>query len=125
MVSGKPYISTNSATMKAVNAPKLRQSRALAGLKKLKANMTKIATLTTTRGHRPYDDPVCSMASAPAGVLSSALASGSGATTVAAMTTMALVHEDMDQRAGQQEGIGPPLRQVDRKSTRLNSSHHS
>ena len=35
-----------------------------------------------------------------------------GATTVAAMTTMAFVHEDMHQRAGQQEGIGPPLRQV-------------
>jgi hypothetical protein len=35
MVSGKPYISTNKATMNAENALKLRQSRAVAGLKKL------------------------------------------------------------------------------------------
>jgi len=35
MVSGKPYISANSATMKALYAPKLRQSRTLTGLKKL------------------------------------------------------------------------------------------
>ena len=61
MVSGKPYISTNSATMNAVKALKLRQSRALAGLKKLKANMTNTAMFTTTSSQRPYAGPVCSM----------------------------------------------------------------
>lgn len=41
MVSGKPYISVNSATMKAEKAPKERQSRAVPGLVKLKAKMMK------------------------------------------------------------------------------------
>ena len=34
IVSGKPYISVNSATMKAENAPKERQSRPVFGLVK-------------------------------------------------------------------------------------------
>ena len=53
MVSGKPYISVNSATMKAENAPKLRQSRWVLGLKKLKAKMMKIAELMMTSDQRP------------------------------------------------------------------------
>ena len=53
MVSGKPYISVNSAMRKALNAPKLRQSRFVCGLKKLKAKMMKIAELRRTRPQRP------------------------------------------------------------------------
>ena len=53
MVSGKPYISANSATRKALNAEKLRQSRFVRGLKKLKAKKMKIAEFATTRNQRP------------------------------------------------------------------------
>ena len=53
MVSGKPYISGKSATMKALKAPNERQSRAECGLKKLNANRMKIAELTITRTQRP------------------------------------------------------------------------
>jgi hypothetical protein len=53
MVKGKPYISTNNAMMKAEKAPKVRQSRAVAGLKKLKANIMKIAEFMMTSHHRP------------------------------------------------------------------------
>ena len=53
MVSGKPYISVNSATRKALNAPKLRQSRAVFGLKNVNANMMKITELMRTKPHRP------------------------------------------------------------------------
>ncbi|MBP2311823.1 hypothetical protein [Azospirillum soli] len=53
MVSGKPYISVNSATMKALNAPKERQSRGDCGLPKLKAKMMKMAELRATSTHRP------------------------------------------------------------------------
>jgi len=35
MVSGRPYISANNATINALYAPKLRQSRSVVGLKKL------------------------------------------------------------------------------------------
>ena len=54
MVSGKPYISTNSATMNAEKLPNVRQSRLVFGLKKLKANRMKIAELMTERDHSPY-----------------------------------------------------------------------
>src|SRR3990167_6231451 len=54
IVSGKPYISTNRATMNEANAPKVRQSRAVAGLKKLKANRMNIAELRITSDHKPY-----------------------------------------------------------------------
>ncbi|MOA39880.1 hypothetical protein D3C78_1616940 [compost metagenome] len=40
--------------MNAENAPKLLQSLAVAGLKKLKANMMKIAELRKTSDQRPY-----------------------------------------------------------------------
>ena len=40
-MSGKPYISTNSATINAENALKLRQSRAVDGLEKLNAKPDK------------------------------------------------------------------------------------
>ena len=53
MVSGKPYISVNRATRKALNAPKLRQSRDVVGLKKVKANMMKITELISTRPQSP------------------------------------------------------------------------
>jgi hypothetical protein len=53
MLRGKPYISTNSATMNAANALKVRQSRAVCGLKKLKANIRKMAELKITSIHRP------------------------------------------------------------------------
>jgi hypothetical protein len=39
--------------MKAANAPNVLQSRAVAGLKKLNANMMKIAELMMTNDHRP------------------------------------------------------------------------
>jgi hypothetical protein len=52
-VSGKPYISTNSATTKAAKAPKVRQSRPVCGLKKLKANIRKMAELRMTSIHSP------------------------------------------------------------------------
>ncbi|MCY1373882.1 hypothetical protein D9M69_611820 [compost metagenome] len=53
--------------MNAENAPKLLQSLAVAGLKKLNANMMKIAELIKTSDQRPYavspwfmmDLPVC------------------------------------------------------------------
>ena len=53
MVSGKPYISVNSATRKALNAPNERQSRVVWGLKKLNAKKMKIAELMITRDHNP------------------------------------------------------------------------
>ena len=53
MVSGKPYISVNSATMKAENAPNERQSRVVRGLVKLNAKMMKTSELTITSDHRP------------------------------------------------------------------------
>ena len=54
MVSGKPYISTKSATMNAEKVPNVRQSRVVFGLKKLKANRMKIAELMITSDHSPY-----------------------------------------------------------------------
>src|SRR3990172_3889937 len=54
MVSGNPYISVNNAMMKAENAPKLRQSRAVRGRLKLKAKMMKTAAFTTTSSQSPY-----------------------------------------------------------------------
>ena len=53
MLSGKPYISTKSATMKAPKALKVRQSRAVFGLKKLNANIRKMAELNSTSIHNP------------------------------------------------------------------------
>lgn len=53
MVNGNPYISTNSATMKAENALKLRQSRFDCGLKKLNAKMMNTAEFRITRIHSP------------------------------------------------------------------------
>ena len=53
MVSGKPYISVNSATTKAENMPSVRQSCRLRGLKKLAANRIKKAELIATRTHSP------------------------------------------------------------------------
>src|SRR5512132_1005364 len=54
MVSGKPYISVNSATMNAEKAPKERQSREVFGLEKLNAKMMNISEFRTTRDHKPY-----------------------------------------------------------------------
>ena len=53
MVSGKPYISVNSATMKALKAPNERQSRGDCGLPKLKAKMMKMTELRITNVHSP------------------------------------------------------------------------
>ena len=53
IVSGKPYISVNSAITKALNAPKPRQSRDVCGLKKLNAKMMNTSELMNTRNHRP------------------------------------------------------------------------
>jgi hypothetical protein len=53
MVSGNPYISANSATRKALNAPNDRQSRDVFGLKKLKAKKIKTAEFRMTRVQRP------------------------------------------------------------------------
>ena len=54
MVSGKPYISTNNATMNAEKPPNVRQSRLLFGLKKLNAKKRKMAELMRTSVHSPY-----------------------------------------------------------------------
>src|SRR6516162_9100319 len=54
MVSGKPYISTNNATMNAENALKERQSRFVCGFAKLKAKMIKTKELMMTSDHNPY-----------------------------------------------------------------------
>ena len=54
MVSGKPYISVNIATINAEKAPKERQSRGVLGLVKLKAKTIKIKELIMTRDHRLY-----------------------------------------------------------------------
>jgi len=53
MVSGKPYISANSATMKAENAPNERQSRVFSGLAKLNANAMNTTELRITSDHSP------------------------------------------------------------------------
>ena len=53
MVKGKPYISVKSATRKAENAPKERQSRDVLGFVKLKAKTMKIAELMMTSGQLP------------------------------------------------------------------------
>ena len=54
MVSGMPYISVNSATRNAVNAPIARQSRVVLGWKKLIAKTTNNTMFTATSGHSPY-----------------------------------------------------------------------
>jgi hypothetical protein len=56
MVSGKPYISVNNAMMKALNAPKERQSRLVCGRPKLNAKKMKTAELMITSDHNPYED---------------------------------------------------------------------
>ena len=53
MVSGKPYISVNSASTKAEKAPSERQSRFVCGFEKLKANRMNRAELMTTSIQRP------------------------------------------------------------------------
>jgi hypothetical protein len=53
MVSGNPYISVNSATIKAENAPRLRQSIFVCGFIKLNAKKIKIAELRKTNTHNP------------------------------------------------------------------------
>src|SRR3989344_2997128 len=54
MVSGKPYISVNKATRKALNAPNERQSRAVRGLKKVNAKKMNSAEFRSTKDQRPY-----------------------------------------------------------------------
>src|SRR3970040_486330 len=54
MVSGKPYISVNSATRNAEKAPNERQSRLLWGFAKLNAKMMNTRELMITRDHNPY-----------------------------------------------------------------------
>jgi hypothetical protein len=53
MVRGNPYISVNSAMMNAENAPNVRQSRFVFGLKKLKAKRMKTSESIITRDHKP------------------------------------------------------------------------
>ena len=52
-MSGNPYISAKSATTKAENAPKERQSRQFFGRVKLKAKATKTADITTATSQYP------------------------------------------------------------------------
>jgi hypothetical protein len=59
MVSGKPYISTKSATTKPEKAPKLRHSSFVLGLKKLNANTMKTAEFSRTNDQRPYAGVCC------------------------------------------------------------------
>src|SRR6266540_4760563 len=54
MVRGNPYISTNSATMKAEKALNDRQSRAVRGFVKLKAKIMNTNELMMTSDHKPY-----------------------------------------------------------------------
>jgi hypothetical protein len=53
MVNGKPYISVKSATRKAENVPKERQSRAVRGWVKLNAKMMNTRAFIITSGQRP------------------------------------------------------------------------
>jgi hypothetical protein len=53
MVSGKPYISVNSAITKAANAPKARQSRTVLGWVNENTKMTSTSEFITTRDQRP------------------------------------------------------------------------
>jgi hypothetical protein len=46
--------------MNAEKLPKVRQSRFVLGLKKLKAKRMKMAELTRTRDHKPYAGMSCS-----------------------------------------------------------------
>lgn len=52
-MSGNPYISVNSATRNAENAPNERQSRPVRGRVKLKAKMMNTAALIAASSHRP------------------------------------------------------------------------
>ena len=52
-MSGNPYISVKSATRKALNAPKERQSREVRGLKKLSAKRMNTTELMMTSHQRP------------------------------------------------------------------------
>src|SRR3974377_1398366 len=54
MVSGKPYISVNSAPMKALYTPKERPSRRRNGVRKLMTKSTKKAALNATSDQKPY-----------------------------------------------------------------------
>src|SRR6266508_345009 len=100
MVSGKPYISVNSATRKAENALNDRQSRLVRGFAKLKAKMMNTAELMTTRGQRPYAGT--SFISAP---LFPARHRGRSPVTspavlpVAAVSAVSAVHEDVQEWA--------------------------
>src|SRR5215471_1223064 len=100
MVSGKPYISVNSATMKAEKAPKDRQSRLAFGFVKLKAKMTNTAVsmITSPTGHRP--EP-CHASSA---MFPFVIRPRPRRLTVAAV--MAMVHEDVHQRTGEDQEPG-------------------
>jgi hypothetical protein len=53
MVSGKPYISVKSATMKAEKAPSDRQSRLVSSLVKLAAKTMNTTELMITRLQSP------------------------------------------------------------------------
>ncbi len=53
IVSGKPYISVNRATMNAENPPNERQSREVFGLVKLKAKIIKTSEFIMTSNQRP------------------------------------------------------------------------
>jgi len=97
MVSGNPYISTNSATMNAENALKERQSRSVRGFVKLKAKIIKIAELMMTSDHNPYAGassiccpPICGLAM----IVMLAVPS--------TMATMPTVHEQMQKGTKQQ-----------------------
>ena len=56
MVSGKPYISTKRATIKAENALNVRQSVFVRGLKKLNAKKIKIKEFMIAKLQSPYSD---------------------------------------------------------------------
>src|SRR5262249_52864516 len=92
MVSGNPYISANSATRNALNAPKERQSRGVRGLKKVKAKRMKTAEVTAASHHRP--ELGASLVIVVFGTLLVGVA-------VSAMAVM----KEMHQRASQQQQV--------------------
>ncbi len=112
MVKGKPYISVNMAKIKAENAPSVRQSLLVCGLKKLNAKKMKTAAFMNTKPHNPYagidsDIDVTSSQFNPARVTNNASFFMPLMIIVVAMVVaMAAMHEYVNQWAEQQDEIG-------------------
>ena len=100
----KTYISANSATMKALNALKDRQSRGERGLPKLNAKKMNTAEFRKpgTTGHRRVSRNSSHASSGMVGICA-ALARCGGSVV---MAPVSVVHEQVHERAGQEEQPG-------------------